>query len=131
MATEGKSGVKNPCFTITPLVRDFNQDGYLDLIWGDIGSRIMAYLNNGGSNNFLEVKMKDNAQCLGAKVVVTTSSGKVLTEDFIVGEGLTCDQSATIHFGLGKDEVRSVAVNYIDGTQQKLSPQTNVIISME
>lgn len=131
VATEGKSGVKNPCFAITPLVSDFNQDGYLDLIWENIGSKVMAYLNNGGNNNFLEVKMKDNARCLGAKVVVTTSSGKVLTEDFIVGEGLTCDQSTTIHFGLGKDEVRTIVVKFIDGTQQKLSPKTNIIINME
>ncbi|GAK76173.1 hypothetical protein JCM19296_1770 [Nonlabens ulvanivorans] len=32
--TEEKSGVTNPHYAITSLVSDFNQDGYLDMIWG-------------------------------------------------------------------------------------------------
>jgi len=110
---------------------DFNQDGYLDMIWTNIGSPTLAYLNNGGENNYLDVKLEDNAKTLGAKIVVTTESGKTLTEDFIVGEGLSSDQSATIHFGLGNEQAKSVTVNYVNHEPQTINnPTTNSVMEI-
>ena len=48
VATGKESGVENKNFGITPLVSDFNQDGYLDLVWANIGSPSLVFMNNGG-----------------------------------------------------------------------------------
>ncbi|WP_199269598.1 CRTAC1 family protein [Formosa sp. L2A11] len=131
VSTEEKSGIVNPNYAITPLVSDFNTDGYLDLVWVNIGSPVLAYINNGGENNFIKVKLDDNAKNLGAKVEVLTTGGKKITEDFIVGEGLTSDQSATLHFGLGKDQVQQVIVRYIGGSEYTfLAPKTNTLLTI-
>ena len=45
----------------------------------------------------------------------------VLTEDYIIGEGLVSDQSATVHFGLGKDQIKRIQVKYIDGQTQEIT----------
>jgi hypothetical protein len=126
VATESESGVVNENYAITPLMSDFNQDGYLDMIWTNIGSPTLAYLNNGGTNNYIDVKLEDNVHSLGAKVTVSTESGKTVTEDFIVGEGLSSDQSATLHFGLSKEQAKSVTVTYINKESQIINnPKTN------
>jgi hypothetical protein len=131
VATESESGVVNKNYAISPLMSDFNQDGYLDLIWTNIGSPTLAYLNNGGQNNYLDVKLEDNAKTLGAKVIVKTESGKILTEDFIVGEGLSSDQSAIVHFGLGKENAKSVTIKYINHEPQTINnPTTNSVMEI-
>ncbi len=130
-ATEARSGVVNPNYGITPLVSDFNQDGYLDMVWVNLDSPISAYINNGGENNYIKVKLADNANDLGAKVQVVTESGKRLTEDYVVGEGLTSDQSSTLHFGLGSEKAKSLSVKYISGKTFDLdAPITNSIITI-
>ncbi|EDM44609.1 protein containing FG-GAP repeats [unidentified eubacterium SCB49] len=131
VATEEKSGVVNPNYAITPLVSDFNKDGYLDLVWVNLGTPALAYINDGGENNFIKVKLDDNAENLGAKVEVITTGNKKITEDFIVGEGLTSDQSATLHFGLGKDNVKSVFVKYISGKEYTFqNPKINSLLTI-
>lgn len=77
--TEKESGVINPHFGITALVSDFNQDGYLDMIWTNIDSPSLAYLNNGGKNNFVQVYLNENSKNLGAKISVVTEN-RVLTD---------------------------------------------------
>jgi hypothetical protein len=120
VATESKSGVVNKKFAITPLVSDFNQDGYLDLVWVNIASPTKIFMNNGGENNYIQLRFAENAKNIGAKIIVTTSSGQTLTEDYIIGEGLVSDQTACVHFGLGKDQIKSIQVKYLNGETQNL-----------
>lgn len=129
--TEEKSGVKNPHFAITPLVSDFNKDGYLDMIWTNINSPDLAYLNTGGTQNHIQMRVQKNAKNIGAKVVVVTPSKK-LTEWLIVGEGLGSDQSGTLHFGLGTDNtITSVEIFYLNGEKQTiLNPVINTIMDI-
>lgn len=119
-ATESESKVVNKHYGITPLVSDFNQDGYLDLVWVNIDGPANAFLNQGGDNNYLQLTFAENSENIGAKIKVITSSGNTITEDYVIGEGLVSDQSATVHFGLGKDDIKSVQVTYIDGRIQNL-----------
>ena len=70
--------------------------------------------------NYLQLTFLENAKNIGAKIIVTTTSGKTITEDYIIGEGLVSDQSATIHIGLGKDNIKSTHIHYTDGTVQNL-----------
>lgn len=119
-ATEDESKVVNKHYGITPLVTDFNQDGYQDLVWVNIDGPVNAFLNEGGDNNYLQLTFPENFENIGAKVKVVTSSGKTITEDYVIGEGLVSDQSATVHFGLGKDDIKSIQITYIDGRTQNL-----------
>lgn len=113
--TEKESGVVNPNFAITSLVSDFNQDGYLDMIWVNIDSPTLAYINKGGDNNYLKVYLGDNAKSQGARVQIQTNK-RTLTDFQVSGEGLASDQTAMVHFGLGKDNaVKSLKVFYADG----------------
>lgn len=113
--TEKESGLVNPYFAITSLVSDFNQDGYLDMIWTNINTPSIAYINKGGDNNFLKVDIGDNAKSQGATVQIKTNT-RTLTDYQVSGEGLASDQTAIVHFGLGKDSsVKSLQIKYADG----------------
>ena len=130
--TEEKSGVVNPHFGITALVSDFNKDGYLDMIWTNIDSPSLAYINNGGVNNFIQIDLEDAAKDQGAKVTITTAT-KTLTEWLVTGEGLASDQTALLHFGLGQDtEVKKVLVQYLNGeTDEVINPKINTILNIK
>jgi hypothetical protein len=110
-------------------VSDFNKDGYLDMILTNIDSLSLAYINEGGENNSIQVNLGDNAKSLGARVVVETSKG-VYTDWLATGEGLASDQTSILHFGLGKQtEVSKVIVYYVDGTKEEvINPNINSIL---
>ncbi|KAA1246861.1 CRTAC1 family protein [Aquimarina sp. RZ0] len=127
--TEKQSGVVNPHFGITSLVSDFNQDGYLDMIWTNIDTPSLAYISQGGTNNYVQVDIKDNAASQGAKVTVETASKK-LTDWLVSGEGLASDQTALLNFGLGKEtSIKKITVNYANGTVFELeNPAINSVV---
>lgn len=113
--TENQSGVKNLNYAITPLISDFNNDGNLDLIWINLAGKSYAYQNNGIKNNFLKVRLLKNAKNIGAKIEIITPTKK-LYEWVLTGEGLSSDQSNTLHFGLGNEKnISKVTVNYLNG----------------
>lgn len=130
--TEKESDVINKNFGITPLVSDFNKDGYLDLINTNIDSPSQAYINNGGNNNYVQIDLGDNAKSQGAKVTITTET-KTLTEDLVSGEGLASDQTALIHFGLGSDtQIKTLTIKFANGTTSQFhNLKVNTIIDVE
>jgi enediyne biosynthesis protein E4 len=131
-SAEEDAGVVNPLFSISPLTADFNNDGYPDLLHVNISGPIRAFINNGGKNNFLKVKLPDQLASIGATVQVTAGSGKTFTAPFISGEGLCSDQSHVLIFGLGdEDKVQSVTVNYLSGPKKVLeSPKINTTLKV-
>lgn len=131
--TETKSGVKNPNYAITPLVSDFNKDGHLDMIWTNINSPSLAYLNNGNKNNYIQVYLPKNAKTIGAIITVNLASGKKLTEFQIAGEGLASDQMSLLHFGLGNEKsIKNITIKYIDGTTDTFeNPSINQIFKIQ
>ncbi|WP_405352256.1 CRTAC1 family protein [Nonlabens sp. Asnod3-H03] len=129
--TEEKSGVTNPHYAITSLVSDFNQDGYLDMIWVNIDSPSLAYINKGGTNNYLQVDLGESVNAQGAKITITTPT-KTLTEWLVTGEGLASDQTALVHFGLGK-ESRILNLKVLLSNDQEISidnPKVNSMINL-
>lgn len=116
-AAVGKqAGVRNRFYGVSPLTADFNQDGYPDLIHVNLQGPQKVFLSNGGDANYLKIKLPNNASSIGAKVVVTLADGSLLHNTFIVGEGLCSDQSHILIFGLGSQDAKSIAVNYLNGT---------------
>ncbi len=130
--TEEKSGVKNPHFAITSLVSDFNQDGYLDMIWVNIDTPSLAYINKGGDNNYLQINLGESVNTQGAKVTVTTPT-KTLTEWLVTGEGLASDQTALLQFGLGKEtSVSNIKVKLANDKEISVdNPEINKIIDLK
>ncbi|MEL0650841.1 CRTAC1 family protein [Algibacter sp. TI.3.09] len=130
--TEEKSGVVNPYYAITSLVSDFNQDGYLDMIWVNIDSPSLAYINKGGTNNYLQVDLGESVNAQGAKVTVTTPT-RTLTDWLLSGEGLASDQTALLQFGLGKEStVLNIKVLLADNKEISVdNPKINSVIDLK
>ena len=120
---EDAAGLVNRNFEITPLVADFNNDGYRDIIRINLAGPSLAFLSNGGSNGFVKVQLADTPKSLGALVELTLPGGKKLTQQFTSGEGLASDQSHELIFGLGDAmSVEGVTVYYADGTTKEVDP---------
>lgn len=118
-ATEDRSGVVNRRYEITSLVADFNDDGYPDMVRVNLDGQAMAFINDGGDNHYLKVRIPDTAETMGTKVSVTTADGTVLTDWMVTGEGLVCDQTHVLTFGFGSQtECPRVDVTYPDGRTQ-------------
>ena len=130
--TEEKSGVVNPHYAITSLVSDFNQDGYLDMIWVNIDTPALAYINKGGTNNYIQVDLGESVNVQGAKVTITTAT-KTLTEWLVTGEGLASDQTALLQFGLGKETaVSKLTVHLANDKEITIdNPKVNSVINLK
>ncbi|MEP0263027.1 CRTAC1 family protein [Dokdonia sp.] len=130
--TEKESGVVNPHFAITSLVSDFNKDGYLDMIWVNIDTPSLAYINKGGDNNYLNIDLGESVYVQGASIQIQTPT-KTLTEYLVTGEGLASDQTALVHFGLGKEtSVSKIEVRLTNGQNIYLNnPKINTLIDLK
>ncbi len=123
-ASEATSLV-NRNYEISPLVADFNDDGYLDVIRVNLDGPSRAFLNSGGLNGFLKVRLPDKVHSLGAVVEVILPDGKKLTKQFTSGEGLSSDQSHDLIFGLGTaSSIETVSVYYASGTIKRIARPT-------
>ncbi len=130
--TEEESGLVNPHYAITSLVSDFNKDGYLDMIWTNIDSPSLAYINKGGNNNYLQVDLGESVSAQGAKITITTPT-KTLTEWLVTGEGLASDQTALIHFGLGKEStIKNLKVRLSNDKEISIdNPKINSVVDLK
>ena len=130
--TESESGVQNPHFAITSLISDFNKDGYLDMIWTNIDTPSLAYINKGGTNNSIQIDLGENFNAQGAVVTVKTPT-RTLTNYVVTGEGLASDQTALVHFGLGKEaSIAKLTVRLANGKEIKvINPKINSIVDLK
>jgi enediyne biosynthesis protein E4 len=117
------SGAKNPHYGTSPLISDFNRDGYPDIVYVNFNGQSKAYISEGGSNNYVVLTMPDEAKSLGARAVMEKTDGTRISQQFTMGEGLMTDASKHLLFGLGNDaEVKSLKVYWPDGRVQNISP---------
>ena len=124
-SAEEAMGLVNRNYEISPLVADFNDDGYLDIIRVNLDGPSRAFLNSGGPNGFLKVRLPDNVHSLGAIVEVILADGKKLTKQFTSGEGLASDQSHDLIFGLGStSSIEKVSISYANGTMERINQPT-------
>lgn len=115
-AVEDQAGVVNKHYGITPLTSDFNQDGYPDLIYTNLNGPMKAYINAGGNANYLAVRFPETGAYVGTQVTLNHSNGKKQSDVYVIGEGLSSDQSSTLTFGLGTlAEVAELVIRYPGG----------------
>jgi len=128
-AVEDQANVINKNYAITPLSSDFNQDGYPDLVFANLDGPLKVQINKGGDANYIAVRLPENAKYVGARITVTKKDGSMLTDAYVIGEGLGSDQTSTVTFGLGADtKVASVNIALSDGSSQNINnPQVNKV----
>jgi len=126
-AVEDQAGVVNKNYGIAPLTSDFNLDGYPDLLFSNLDGPFKAFVNEGGDSNYIAIRFSETAKYAGSHVTVKKVDGSILSDVYVIGEGLSSDQTSTITFGLGDDQILDeVIIRLPDGSIQTMdNPPTN------
>jgi hypothetical protein len=106
-------------------VGDLNDDGFPDLVVTSLNERPRILLNSADNgNHWLVLKFIGTYSCrdaIGAKVKVTTASGRTLYNHVAVSVGFMSSSDKRVHFGLGAETmVKEIEIRWPRGTVQKL-----------
>ena len=128
---EKVANAENTLFGISPIVSDFNGDGWPDLVWANLDGESLAYINKGGTRNWIKVRLPNKASSLGARVTVVASNGLTQTKQLLTSQGLGSDQGRDLIFGLGDAEnASSVSIMFQNGITRTFdAPANGTVIS--
>ena len=134
LSVEKAANAENSKFGITQVVSDFNKDGALDLVIGNLGGQAKAFIAaETGTAKGLTVRVPGTGKWLNCVGTITLPNGKTLTRQNVAGEGLCSDGFNGLHFGLGETtEPLTLTVKLQDGSTMKypdLQPGSQFIIS--
>jgi hypothetical protein len=116
---ENIAGAENRKYAISPIISDFNQDGWPDLVWANLDGQSQAYINKGGENNYIKVRLPNVARSINARVIATSAYGVVQSKQVITSQGLGSDQGRDIIFGFKpNDFVSTIKVEFQDGSME-------------
>ena len=124
--------IENRNFGVTTVVSDFNNDGWPDVVIGNLNGKVRVFMNDGGQRNWLKVRLDDSVRSIGARLALTLSDGRTYHNQFYTSEGLGSDQTADLFFGLG-DAIRlsELTVRFQDGEVITVSsPEVNTLIDL-
>jgi hypothetical protein len=116
-------GVSRGCATA-----DFDHDGDLDIIINNLDDKPFYFENKSQCGNWLQVLVQDEngMPAFGAQVIATIGKQKLLSELYS-GSSFLSQNSAVLHYGLGKnEEVDVLEIRWPDGkTLKKSKNQAN------
>ncbi len=118
---------------------DLNNDGFLDIVVTSLGRRPAILLNSGiPGAHWLDLQLrggrKSNRDGIGARIKVTTASGRVFHDWVSPSTGFLSSSTARVHFGLaGEAKVAEVEVRWPGGTVTRLlgQPVDRVLVIQE
>lgn len=104
---------------------DLNNDGFMDLVVTALGEKPRILKNNGLSqNHWLLLDLRghsSNRDAIGARVKVTTGSGRTLYNHVTTSVGFMSSSDRRVHFGLGKEtSISSIEILWPSGIVQRL-----------
>ncbi len=107
---------------------DLNNDCALDIVVTSLGQRPAIQLNSGiAGAHWLDIRLqggKSNRDGIGAKIKVTTESGRVLVDQLSPATGFLSSSSLRVHFGLGQESrAAEIEVRWPAGTVTRLTNQ--------
>jgi hypothetical protein len=105
---------------------DLNNDGFPDIVVTSLNERPRILLNSADNGNhwlMLElVGHRSNRDAIGAKVRMTTASGRKLYNHVSVSVGFMSSSDKRVHFGLGAEkQIQSIEIRWPSGTVQQLT----------
>jgi hypothetical protein len=106
-------------------VGDLNDDGFPDLVVTSLNKKPRILLNSADNGNhwiWLDlVGTRSGHDAIGAKVEVTTGSGRSLYNHVSVSKGFMSSSDRRVHIGLGQDSsIQSVEITWPSGQTQTL-----------
>jgi enediyne biosynthesis protein E4 len=104
---------------------DLNNDGALDIVVTSLNAKPRILMNTADSgNHWLMLNLighKSARDAIGAKVKLTTASGRVLYNHVSISVGFMSSSDKRVHFGLGQDsKVASLEIRWPSGIKQAL-----------
>ncbi|MFN7939946.1 MAG: CRTAC1 family protein [Bryobacteraceae bacterium] len=103
---------------------DLNNDGFTDIVVTSLGRRPAILLHTGGSGHWVDVKLRgrrSNRDSIGARVKVTTASGRVMHDWISPSVGFLSSSSLQAHFGLGTDSRVDIEARWPSGATARLT----------
>jgi len=108
---------------------DLNNDGSLDIVVTSLNDKPRILMNTADSgNHWLLLNVighKSARDAIGAKVKLTTASGRVLYNHVAVSVGFMSSSDKRVHFGLGQEtKIASIEIRWPSGIRQVLKDLT-------
>ncbi len=105
---------------------DLNNDGFMDIVVTSLNQKPRILINSADNgNHWLLLQLtghKSNRDAVGAKIKVTTPSGRMLYNHVSVSVGFMSSSDRRVHFGLGQEtRAASIEVRWPSGTVQTLT----------
>jgi hypothetical protein len=104
---------------------DLNNDGAMDIVVTSLNETPRILMNTADSgNHWLMLSLtghKSARDAVGAKVKLTTASGRVLYNHVAISVGFMSSSDRRVHFGLGAEtKIASIEIRWPSGIQQVL-----------
>jgi hypothetical protein len=104
---------------------DLNGDGFLDIVVTSLNRTPRILVNGGNGNHWLLVEARgrrSNRDGIGAKLKLTTASGRVLHNHVTTSVGFMSSSDKRVHFGLGRESaIKSLELRWPGGKVQRLT----------
>ncbi len=105
---------------------DLNNDGSLDIVVTSLNEPPRILMNSADSgNHWVELRLtghKSVRDAIGAKVKLTTASGRTLYNHVAISVGFMSSSDKRVHFGLGGETgVRTIEIRWPSGIRQTLT----------
>jgi enediyne biosynthesis protein E4 len=105
---------------------DLNNDGFMDIVVTSLNQKPLILMNsadNGNHGLLLQLTgTKSNRDGIGAKIKVTTPSGRMLYNHVTTSVGFLSSSDRRVHFGLGKESSAAfIEIRWPSGLTQTLS----------
>ena len=104
---------------------DYNHDGWVDLVVGNLDEGYRLYENQQGetsNNHWLSLELigadEINRDAVGARVYVTTANGITQMQEVISGSSVMAGNDLAQYFGLGAERSADIRIRWSNGEEQ-------------